>query len=154
MDVSPLETAEGSEHAACRQLSVFLENSVGQLLRITRLLEEQPIRILGVSAETKVDCALLRMLVDQPDAAHEVCAQSGLAVTQSEVLVVALPTGKRGILAVCVALLTGEVNINYIYSVCATTEHTPCLAIQVDNLAQATRVLAHQKFRMLSQDEL
>lgn len=154
MALQPLETAEGSEHAACRQLNVFLENHVGQLLRVTRLLDSEPIRILGLSLEGKVDCAILRLLVDDPDAAHDLCRNAGMAVGQGELIVVELPPGKRGIITVCTALITGEVNINYAYTVWATKASVPCLAIQVDNLSQAAKVLASKKFRVLAQHEL
>lgn len=154
MSLEPLETAEGAEHAACRQLSIFLENRMGQLLRVTRLLESEPIRILGLSVEEKVDCALLRMLVDDPDAAHEICSRASIAATESEVFVVELPAGKRGILTICRALISGEVNINYAYTVWATKACHPCLAVQVDNMPQAAKVLEHHKFRLLDQDEL
>lgn len=154
MSTQPLETAEGAEHVACRQLNVFLENYMGQLLRVTRLLNSEPIRIVGLSVESKVDCAVLRLLVDDPDAARGLCAQAGIAVAQSEVLVVELPPGKRGIVTVCVALLSAEVNVNYAYTVWATSESRPCLAIQVDDLHQAIRVLKHNKFRILAQHEL
>jgi hypothetical protein len=154
MNMEPLETAEGSEHAACRQLNVFLENQIGQLLRVTRLLDNEPVRILGLSIEGKVDCAVLRLLVDDPDAAQALCADAGIPVSQGEVVVVELPTGKRGILAVCAALIAAEVNINYAYTVWATKTCIPCLAIQVDNVAQADRVFKTKRFRVLSQHEL
>ena len=154
MSLEPLETAEGAEFEGCRQLNIFLENRLGQLLRITRLLEGQPVRILGLSVEGKVDCAVLRMLVDDPDTALDTCCEAGMAVSESEVIVVQLPPGKRGILAVCAALISGEVNINYAYTAWATEAQLPCLAIQVDNLAQAANVLRHKNFYMLGQDEL
>ncbi|MFH1749091.1 MAG: hypothetical protein ABIG44_18830 [Planctomycetota bacterium] len=154
MSLEPLETAEGAEHAGCRQMTVFLENRLGQLLRITRLLQNEPIRIIGLSVEGKVDCAILRMLVDDPDAAYQIFSEDGMPVTEGEVLVVALPPGKRAILTVCSALIAGEININNAYTVWATERHLPCLAIQVDNLPQAVHVLEHKKFRIFSQDEL
>lgn len=154
MDYEPLETAEGAEHAACQQLSIFLQNHVGELVRVMRLLGGGPIHIVGLSVEGKVDCAVLRLLVNDPDAAYELLSGVGMAMAQSEVLVVELPPGNRGITAVCTALITGEVNINYAYTVWATSEHTPCLAIQVDNLEQAVHVLSLKDFRVLAQDEL
>lgn len=154
MSLEPLETAEGAEYEGCRQLNIFLENRLGQLLRVTRLLESQPIRILGLSVEGKVDCAILRMLVDDPDAAYRACSDAGIAATESEVIVVTLPPGKRGIITVCAALISGEININYAYTAWAAEEHKPCLAIQVDNLPQAVRALAHNNFKLLDQDEL
>src|SRR5512147_2915542 len=99
MSIEPLETAEGSDHPCCRQLSVFLENRVGQLLRIARLLEDEPVHILGLSVDASVDCAIVRLLVDDPDLAHQILSDARFALSQSEVLVVPLPA-ERGILTV------------------------------------------------------
>ena len=154
MSTEPLETAAGAEYQGCRQLNIFLENRVGQLLRVTRLLESEPIRILGLSVEGKVDLAILRMLVDDPDRACQICSDAGFAVTESDLVVVGLPPGKRAILAVCAALIAGEININYAYTAWATQERQPCLAIQVDNLVNAAKILSQKSFRVLDQDEL
>jgi hypothetical protein len=154
MNAEPLEIAEGSDHPYCRQLSIFLENRVGQLLRIARLLEGEPVHILGLSVDASVDCAIVRLLVDDPDLAHQILTDARFAVSESEVLVVPLPTGKRGILAVCSALIAGEVNINYVYTVWAGKDPEPCLAIQVDDIQSAVPVLQAHKFTLLNQGDL
>lgn len=154
MNVEPFQTAESSDYPYCRQLSVFLENRVGQLLRITRLLEDEPVRILGISVEASIDCAIVRMLVNDPDLAHQILADARFALSESEIAVVELPPGNRGILAICAALISGEVNINYVYTVWATAEKIPCLAIQTDNPAAAARVLHGKKFVVLDQSDL
>ncbi len=154
MNAEPLKTEEGRDHPSCRQLSVFLENRVGQLLRIARLLEDEPVHILGLSVDAAVDCAIVRLLVDDPDLAHQILADARFALTESEVLVVPLPEGRHGILSVCSALIAGEVNINYVYTVWATPQRQPCLAIQVDDVQNALPVLLTKKFRVLDQSEL
>ncbi len=154
MSLEPLETAEGAEYHGCRQLNIFLENRLGQLLRVTKLLEGEPVRILGISVEGKVDCAIMRMLVDDPDTAYQICSSGRFACTESEVVVVELPPGKRAIMTVAAALIAAEVNINYAYTAWVTQQERPALVIQVDNLAQAVRVLAKKNFTMLAQDEL
>jgi hypothetical protein len=115
MALEPLETAHGSEYPCCIQLSVFLENRLGQLLRLTRLFDQDDVHILGIAVETSVDCAIVRLLVDRPDRAREMVTQAGFACTETELLVVELPHGKRAIMTICVALITGEININYTY---------------------------------------
>jgi hypothetical protein len=124
------------------------------LLRITRLLEGEPISILGLSVDASVDCSIIRLLVDDPDLAEQILTDARFPVSESEVIVVELPPGRRGILTVCAALIASEVNINYVYSVWATAKVLPCLAIQVDNLAASGRVLSDKKFRVLDQSEL
>ncbi len=154
MSTEPLETMEAHDFPTCRQLSVFLENRLGQLMRITRLLEDEPVHILGMSVDAAVDCAIVRLLVDDPDAAHQILRDANFAASESELLVVALPEGRRGILTLCSALIAGEVNINYVYSVWAGSDRRPCLAIQVDNLANAVKALQKNKFVVLQQSEL
>lgn len=154
MGAEPLETMEGQDWPTCRQLSVFLENRLGQLLRVTRLLEDEPISILGMAVDASVDCAVVRLLVNDPDAAVLALRDAGFAVSESELLVVELPPGKRGIMTLCTALITGEVNINYVYSVWAAGGGRPCLAVQVDDIPAAAHVLAKGKFIVVRQSEL
>lgn len=154
MNAEPFQTAEGSDFPHCRQISVFLENRVGQLLRVTRLLEDEPVHILGLSVDASVDCAIVRMLFDDPDTAQQILSDARFAMSDSDVLVVELPPGKRGILTVCTALIAAEVNINYVYTVWATHERVPCLAIQVDDVQGAIPVLQAKKFRVLDQSDL
>lgn len=154
MAIEPFETAEKSEFPFCRQLSVFLENRLGQLLRLTRLFDGDEVLIRSVAVEGSVDCAIVRMLVNEPDRAREIIANAGFAVTESDVLVVELPSGKRGLMSVCAALISGEVNINYIYPLIATDKGPALIAIAVDNLPQAARTLRQKKFTIVDQSEL
>ena len=154
MSLEPLETVSGSDFPHCRQLSVFVENRLGQLLRLTRLFEQGPLRILAVSVEGATDCAIVRLLVDDPDAAHTTLTDAHFAVAETELLVVELPPGKRGIRSICEALIAGEVNMNYVYPLLPHDKHGACLAMQVDDLPLAANVLTSKKFRLLDQSDL
>ena len=81
MEIEPLGTAEAHDDPTIRQQSVFIENRVGQLLRLTRLFDQTDIRILAVSVVYSVDCAICRMILDDPDRAAEVLSQSGFHVS-------------------------------------------------------------------------
>ncbi|MBU0639371.1 MAG: acetolactate synthase [Planctomycetes bacterium] len=154
METRPFETAEDSDFPSCQQLSVFVENRLGQLLRLTRVLNEDRIRILALSVDGSIDCAVARLLVNDPDAGYNMITEAGFAVSQCEVIVVELPPGKRGILSVCTALIVGEVNINYVYPLLAGKSLGPSLVIQVDNLPTAVSVLQSKQFRVLDQSDL
>jgi hypothetical protein len=154
MAIEPLETAEGSEFPLIRQISVFLENRLGQLLRLTRLFEKAEIHILAVSVEGSVDCAIVRMIVNDPDLAHEMLIDAGFAITETELIVVELPHGKRGIMTVCAALIAGEININYTYPLLPGEDRGACIAIQVENPSHAASVLAAHRFRILDHSQL
>lgn len=154
MSLEPLETAQGSGYPGCVQLSVFLDNRVGQLLRLMRLLDGSEVHILALSVEGSIDCAIVRLLVDEPDEARTTLTHAGFAVTESEVIVVQLPPGKRGLLQVCQALIGAEVNIQYAYPMLALPDQAATLAINVDDISVADTVLRERKFRVLDQSEL
>ncbi len=154
MSLEPLKTASGSDFPLCRQLSVFVENRLGQLLRLTRLFESSGVNILAVSVAGATDCAVVRLLVDDPDIAHETLSGANFAVSENELLVVELPPGKRGIRSLCESLIAAEVNMNYIYPLLPRDKYGACVAIQVDDLPLAASVLASRKFRLLDQSDL
>lgn len=154
MSLEPFKTAQGSDYTGCRQLLIFLENQVGQLLRLTRVLDAEDVHILGITVEGSIDYAIVRMIVDDPDAARRMITESRFVVTEADVLVVELPPGNRAILAVCAALISGEVSINYSYPMLASPRHEAALVIQVDNMAQAVTVFQSKHFHVLDQSDL
>lgn len=153
MERPPLETLEGQGHATVRQISVFVDNRPGQLLRLTQLISQQDIRILALSVVDAADCAIVRLLVDQPDAALESLSQAGWAASVVELVVVALPHGKRGLLTVWSALLAGEINIAYAYPL-FPAHIGPAIALHVDNVEIAISILREKAFHVLSEADL
>lgn len=152
--IEPLETMDGSDYPLCRQISVFLENRLGQLLRLTRLFEDVDVHILALSVEASVDCSIVRLIVDDPDLAREQLIESGFAISETELLVIELPEGKRGIMTVCAALIAGEININYTYALLSSADEPARIAMQVDNPPGAASLLTGRKFRILDQNDL
>jgi len=149
----PYETLEGQGLPTVRQLSVFLDNRLGQLLRLTQVIEQKDIKILALSVIDSVDYAVIRLIFDSPDAARAVLRQAGFAVSVSEVIVVRLPPGKRGLLTVWQCLLSSEVNIGYCYPLLPETL-SPAIALSVDNLDIATDTLIRYKLDVLGEGDL
>jgi len=154
MSLEPLRTASGSDFPLCRQLSVFVENRLGQLLRLTRLFEKTELKILALTVVGANECAIVRLIVDDPDAAFEVLTEARFSVTETELLVLELPHGKRGIRRICETLIAAEVNMNYIYPLFPLDGFDAGVAVQADELPQAASALAAREFRLIDQSEL
>lgn len=154
MALEPFETAEASGTPTVRQQSVFVENRTGQLLQLTRLFDRTDTRILAVSVVYSVDCAICRMILDDPDPAYDTLTQNGFQVSESELIVVSLPHGKRALLHTWAALLGAEVNIHYTYPLLIQPKGCAALAIHTDNIEHAAAVLRERNFELLDQDEL
>jgi hypothetical protein len=149
----PFETLDGQGLPTVRQASIFVDNRPGQLLRLTQLFEDHDVKILALSVVDSADCAVVRMLFDSPDEALKQLADAGWPVSVAELIVVKLPHGKRGLLAVWSALLMAELNIAYAYSL-LPAHIGPAIALHVDNTEMAIDTLTESGFQVLSEADL
>ena len=154
MQIEPFETAQAYGFPCVRQFSVFIENRVGTLLRLTKVFEATDVHILALSVIDSVDCSIIRTIVDNPDEAYRVMAQAGFPVVESELAVVSLPPGKRALLHVLTALMSGEINVHYTYPLLVQPMGRPALAIAADNLETAVEVMKEKGLTVLDQSDL
>ncbi|MGD2108277.1 MAG: acetolactate synthase [Phycisphaerae bacterium] len=154
MELEPLETAEAHDSPTVRQQSVFVENRVGQLLQLTKLFTQTEIRILAVSVVNSIDCAICRMILDDPDRGFDVLTGARFQVSETELVVVSLPHGKRALLHTWLALLGGEVNIFYTYPLLVQPKGNAALAVCTDAIDNAITVLREKGFEVLGQQDL
>ncbi len=154
METEPLETAEAHDVPTVRQQSVFIENRVGQLLRLTKLFDTTDTRILAVSVVYSIDCGICRMIFDNPDQAYEVLTGARFQVSETELIVVSLPHGKRALLHTWAALLGSEISIHYTYPLVTRPKGRPAIAILPDSIEQAVTALQERGIDVLGQDDL
>lgn len=147
------ETAESMESPAVRQLSVFLEDRVGALHRLFQCFEGTSIKILALSVVHAIDCAIVRLIVDDSDQAIEILKDRKLSVSVTDMTVVELPHG-HGLRSVCSALIMAEVNIEYVYPLLVQPAGRPVIAIHTDNLEVAAQVLKGRRCTLLSENDL
>src|SRR6476659_6426368 len=112
IDVS---TARGRDWPSVRQFNVFVANRVGALVNVFRCFENTDVRVLSISIVDTADCAIIRMVLNDPERGVEIFERAGLMYTESDLLVVQLPESKQPLLQICKALLSGEVNLHYAY---------------------------------------
>lgn len=154
MAQQPFETAHAHGVPTVRQLSVFIENQVGQLLRLTQLFDRTDVHILALSVVHCVDCAITRMIVDEPDEAYRLLRRHGFPVSDCELVVVSLPHGKRALLEVWTALLRGEINVHYTYPLLVRPRGNAAIAVHADDNELAVKVLREGQFSVLDQEDL
>ncbi len=154
MSLEPFETAEASGTPLVRQISTFLDNRVGQLMRLTRAFGGTQVHILALNIVSSVDCAIVRLLVDNVDEAERILRAEGFPITRAELIVVEMPAGKEGLLAICSALLAAEVNIHYAYPLLSRPNGKPALALMVDDLETSSRILSEKDFNVLDEGDL
>lgn len=154
MSLQPFETAEAHGAPSVRQISTFLDNRCGELLRLTRAFEGTSVHILSLTIISTIDCAIVRLLVDNVDDAERILRDTGFPVSIAELVVVEMPQGRKGLLTICSALLAGEVNIHYAYPLLSRPNSRPALALLVDNMDAASAILRKKDFVVLDEGDL
>ncbi|HMO36389.1 MAG TPA: acetolactate synthase [Gemmatales bacterium] len=149
-----LSTLRGRDYPGVRQFSVFLENRVGAMLDLVRRLEASSNRIVAMSVMDSADCAIVRLIMSDPERAVETLQQARLAFLECDVLVVQLPSGNSPIGTICKALLAAEINIHYAYPLLVGGDHRPVLALHVDDHDTGIQTLQRQGFTVLSEQDL
>src|ERR1700748_604991 len=89
------ETARGRDWPSVRQFNVFLENRLGALMNVVRRFETTDIRIVSFTVVDSADCAIIRIVLSDPERAVEIFQQAKMPVTESDLLVVQLPPGNQ-----------------------------------------------------------
>jgi len=147
-------TARGRDWPSVRQFNVFLENRVGVLLDVVRRFETTDVKIVALSVVDLADCAIVRMVLSDPERAREIFEQSGFPVTETDLLVVQLPEGPQPMIQIFKALLALEINIDYAYMLLVGTQGHPALAMHVDDHETAAGILNTKGFTVFTENDL
>lgn len=152
--VVDFETARGRDYPTIRQFTIFLENRVGALNGFLRRFRNTQVRILAINIIDSAECSVLRCVLSHPEQGREIIERAGLAMIESDLLAVELPSSDQPMLDVCSALLQAEINLMQNYTLMVQKRHSPVVAIMVDNIDQAQITLATNGFHLLTENEL
>ena len=147
-------TLRGRDYPTIRQFTVFLENRVGALLEVVRRFEGSRVRIVALSISESTECAFVRFLLSHPEQGREVLERAGLALIETDLIGVELPSGPQPLLQVCTALLQAEVNIVQAYPLILRPHGRPVVALMVDNIDIAMDTLSTRGFSMVTENDL
>jgi hypothetical protein len=155
-EVLPPQTQEGAgfERTRVPQFTIFLENRVGRLSSLVRLLEEHVGVINALAIEESADSALVRVICSNPDDGRVALKGAGFSFSETDVLAVELPRGShRPLVSICTALLSAEINIHYAYPL-LMRPRGPALALYVDDPTLAAQILIRKGFVLIGESDL
>jgi hypothetical protein len=147
-------TARGRDWPSVRQFNVFVANRLGGLAHVVRHFETTDIRIVSLTVVDSADCAIIRLVLSDPERAKEVFERAKLPVTESDLLVVKLPEGSHPLLEICKSLLSAELNIHYAYPLLVGPHGAAALALYVEDHEQASKTLERQGFVLFTESDL
>lgn len=148
------KTARGRDWPSVRQFNVFVENRVGNLLGVVRRFEQTDIRIVSLTVVDSADCAIIRLVLSEPERAREIFELASLPFTESDLLVVELPDSDQPLVHICKALLGAEISIHYAYPLMVGPHGRSALALHVEDHETACGTLARMGFTLFTEKDL
>ena len=136
------------------QISVFLENRIGQLAEITRLLAEAGIDIRALSIAETSDYGLARMIVDDSYKASSILLQHGDMISMTPVWAVEVPDRPGGLAEVLGVLADASVDVEYMYSLFAHQDGYAYMVMRVSDDAKFTGAIKANGIKLMTMDEL
>ena len=144
----------GFEDPSIAQIAVFLFNRIGQLRDVLRVLDGAGVEVLGMTVSEDSDCAILRLIPDNPAIACFSLRDKGYALAESEVLAVETEPGSSALLRICQTLLAGEINIRQAYPITVPTTRRNAIVLATDSRPNAIERLREANFVLLDGEDL
>ena len=137
-----------------QQLSIFMENKPGQLVRVTGTLAEAGIDIRAMSIADTKDFGIVRMIVSDCEKAQAVMREKGFMSTVTRVMCIALDDQPGCLGTVTECLSAANVNIDYVYACITEIGKSAYIVMHVDDEQKAIEVLKKAGINMVSAENL
>ncbi len=154
MKIHEPRTHEVPDAITVRQFSVFLENRVGALLEIVKLLNSHDVQVVGLTVQDAADSSILRIIVSDPDLVEHLFEEHGVAYAIIGMLVVELPESAEELGRLLSVLLMAEVNIHFSYPLLTRPRGKAALVLHVEDDDCASSVLLSSGFQLLRQSDI
>ena len=123
------------------QISVFVENEVGSLARVTAVLREEGINLRAIASIDTPEFGILRIIVDDLQKTKEVLTHRGFVVKASKVLAIELIDRPGELDRVLHIIADAGLTVNYIYAFVIRNEKSPLMVMHLDDMDRAEKIL-------------
>lgn len=130
-------------------ISIFAENKPGKLERITQVLAEEKINILGFSIVSMKDFGVIKFLVDKPNLAYQKFIEKNFIAAKVQALGIELEDRPGGLYQVVKIISSKGINIESALVYVAETRKKAYFVFEVENLEEAWEALKEEKVTFL-----
>lgn len=98
------------------QLSVFVENKSGTLLKVLELLKEANIQLIASTISDTIEYGIYRIICSEPERAYQTLKDAGISANVSEVFAVTLDNYPGRAADAIKSFTDSGIGISYLYS--------------------------------------
>ncbi len=135
-----------------KQLSVFLEDKVGRLTEVTRILADNNINISAFSIADSADYGILRLIVNKPEKAVKVLKEHHFSVNITNVVCMIVPHEPGGLYKALQILSSNNITIDYMYAF--ALEDSASVVIRSNDPAAVIKVLQDNKMHLMRANDI
>lgn len=128
------------------QISVFVENSSGKLMRILDTLAKLDIRALSL-ADTS-DFGILRIITNDQEEAKKILASAGFTIGSTAVAAVELDDAPGALSRLLALLAPAKINVEYMYNFVKDSKDTVIMIIRFDKMEDALEIISRNGYKL------
>ena len=135
---------------AIKQLTVFVENKQGTLVSITKTLSQHNINMSALSIAETQDFGMLRLIVNDIEAAEKILAEEGYLIKVNDVVGVKIGDAPGKLSDALAVLDEKKINMDYLYAFMSRTEKHAYVVIRVEDNAAAEKALEDAGYHIIT----
>lgn len=136
------------------QVSVFVENKVGQLAQVCKVLADNDISLVTLSLAETQDFGIARLIVDDHVKAEEALRKNKFLVKTTPVVAVCVPDRPGGMSEIVSYLSQQGCDIEYSYAFAFHHGQKAVLVFRFTDDAKAARLLADAGYMTISESQI
>ena len=137
------------------QVSIFLENKIGHLEKVTAVLKEAEIDIRTMNLNhTASGWGILNLVVSNPEQAHSLLIENGLSAALREIVVIEMNDQPGGLDELLKAIVSAEVNFTNAYGRSGHGHQNAYFVIDTDNVTEAKERLFKAGLNIMSDEKV
>lgn len=136
------------------QISIFIENKEGRLAEVTAILRDAGVNIRALSLADTTDFGVLRLIVDNNEAAEDALKKEGFTVGKTQVLAVEVKDEPGGLNLILDSLSEKEVNVEYMYAFANPQCKNAIMIFRFDDHEKAMKILQEKEIKVIGKDEI
>jgi|GEM_PF-1759376 len=132
------------------ELAIFVEDKIGRLYEITKLLAQNNINIRGFSiSDSGSGFGIFRLITNDYKNAYNLLREKGFVVHEKKVICVNVPDKVGGLAGVLEIFNGNKISVQEMYAIVKTL-----IVFHVDNIEDAVYVLKHHDIQIFNQEQL
>ncbi len=136
------------------QLSIFLENKPGTLLKFTEVLAENKINLRAISLADASDFGIARIIVDDSEKVADILKKNDYIVNVTGVLIIEIKDEAGSLNSILKLLSEKGRNVEYMYGFTGRKTNTACMIVRTTDVPKTEEILKAANIRLIANEEL